>query len=944
MGVVYEAQQDEPRRRVAIKMIRRDRVGGRWRDRFKDEVEALGRLKHPGIAHIYEADGEGDCPFFVMELIDGEPLDVYARAHKLHVKEKLRLVEGICDALQYAHRSGVIHLDLKPTNILVSADRQSRILDFGIAQLVSLESPPSQAAASARPWAGTVAYMSPEQARGDSVDERSDIYSLGVICFELLTGCIPRSVQSASINSASRRQGEQPTAAHPQGARRFRKDLESIVAVALSADPENRYRSAAEFAEDLRRYGRNEPITVRPERFQDRVHKFALRNKYSVIIVTVLSLGIALSSWLALRASASERNAIQQAYREAVTSAAASIHNNDGLGAMRSLERAKGLSPSQLGWEWHYLRSRAEESEWQSDRGGGGQEDVAFSPCGAFLAASNNRGGLRIWSAKDRSLLKTLAPHALRVSRIAFSPSAPVLACASEDGTVSLFHATDFTSIRGHLEEPSGYVYAMAFSPDGSKLAAGDEAGTLVVWDTATWKPLWSKQQPEAGLIWTLAFSPDGSQLASSAWADPPPNARRCEVNIRSAATGELVATLRDGAHALDVNALLFTPNHPFMVTGSDDRTIRVWNTDTWQLARPAMSGFGGSVQCMAVSRNGSHLAVASTDTTARLWTLHDDIAQWHETGIAVGHTLRIIDMVFTHDETRLVTCSEDKTVRIWDSQKGMPIARLLGHDRIIRAVAVSDDDRLIASCGDDNTTRIWSSGASRDLIRLDDHGSELNSCLFSPDLRFVATASADGTLRLFDLLQDGAPTARVERLASTLTWLRFSADGKQIACGGRQGDDPSTGSTCIVQLDPAKLAFTGDGRFFERFGAVSSDLSRCAITQLDGRIDVLETRSGERLLHLDTQAVTGCPALSRFGDLVGYAATDGPVRFVSVADGKVRCELPSAEGPGPLILFSDDGEQALLVWARSGLQLVDLVARQSLEPLREAGVVLYGS
>ena len=270
MGVVYEAEQDSPRRPVALKVIRPDAESPETLRRFEREGQVLAKLQHPGIAQIFEAGtadtGQGIQPFFAMELIRGQPLTRYAQAQRLSLRERLGLFAGICDAVHHAHQKGVIHRDLKPGNILVGDDGRPKILDFGVARATDADVRAVTVETAVGQLVGTIAYMSPEQIEGDphGLDTRSDIYALGVILYELLTGRVPVEVSTKTVPQAARAIVEQEPASLSSVDRALRGDVETIVAKALEKERLRRYQSASDFAADIRRYLSDQPITARP--------------------------------------------------------------------------------------------------------------------------------------------------------------------------------------------------------------------------------------------------------------------------------------------------------------------------------------------------------------------------------------------------------------------------------------------------------------------------------------------------------------------------------------------------------------------------------------------------------------------------------------------------------------------------------------------------------
>jgi serine/threonine protein kinase len=323
MGVVYEAQQEEPRRIVALKVIRPGFASAEMLRRFRQESEALARLQHPGIAQIHAAGTAdtplGPQPYFAMELIRGEPLTVYADRQQMSVAQRLDLVARICDAVNHAHQRGLIHRDLKPANILVDDTGQPKILDFGVARLTDIDVQRSQHTDIGE-LIGTLAYMSPEQVLADplELDTRSDVYALGVILFELLAGRLPYAL-SARLPEAIRTIQQEDPQRLSSISRVFRGDLETIAAKALEKDKTRRYGSASALAADIRRYLHNEPISARPSSATYQLGKFARRHKAFVgglcAVFVVLIGGIAASTWQAIRANQERDRAVRERER-----------------------------------------------------------------------------------------------------------------------------------------------------------------------------------------------------------------------------------------------------------------------------------------------------------------------------------------------------------------------------------------------------------------------------------------------------------------------------------------------------------------------------------------------------------------------------------------------------------------------------------------------------
>ena len=321
MGMVYEARQDNPQRIVAVKVIRPGLATQRIMQRFEHEAQALGRLQHPGIAHIYEAgiaevESKSELrsrqPFIAMELIRGQSLVAYARDKKLSTTARLTLLASVCDAVEHAHTQGVIHRDLKPSNILVDASGQPKILDFGIARLTNSDVQMTTMHTNVGQLVGTLPYMSPEQVTTTSqtLDRRSDVYALGVILYEMLAGKLPHDLHSRSIPEAVQVIQNTEPSRLSSFSTVFRGDVETIVSKALEKDPARRYQSAGELAADLRRHLTDQPITARPPSTFYQFQKFARRNKPAVIgvaaVLVVLVAGVITTSIGMVRARSAQ--------------------------------------------------------------------------------------------------------------------------------------------------------------------------------------------------------------------------------------------------------------------------------------------------------------------------------------------------------------------------------------------------------------------------------------------------------------------------------------------------------------------------------------------------------------------------------------------------------------------------------------------------------------
>ncbi len=369
MGAVYEAVQERPHRKVALKVLRRGLASGSALKRFEHEAQVLGRLHHPGIAQIFEAgtfrlevDGStSELPYFAMELIpDARPLTEYVRAKKPRTRERLELFARICDAVHHGHQKGVIHRDLKPANILIDASGQPKVIDFGVARATDRDVAITTIRTDVGQLIGTLQYMSPEQcaADPDDVDIRSDVYALGVVLYEVLCGRPPYAIAKLAVHEALRVIREETPTRPSTVVRALRGDVETITLKALEKERERRYPSAAELAQDLRRYLSDEPIAARPASATYRLTKFARRHRALVagVAATFLALvgGIVATSIQTVKATKARHDAEMLALTE------------KELRATAELEKSRA----------DLARTQAEEKEREARRQAAIAEDV----------------------------------------------------------------------------------------------------------------------------------------------------------------------------------------------------------------------------------------------------------------------------------------------------------------------------------------------------------------------------------------------------------------------------------------------------------------------------------------------------------------------------------------------------------------------------------------
>ncbi|MCA9071737.1 MAG: serine/threonine protein kinase, partial [Planctomycetaceae bacterium] len=407
MGVVYEAEQDNPSRQVALKIAHQRLASSHQLERFLREGQILGRLNHPGIAQVHEAGvTEDGVPYLAMEFIDGLSLDAFVRAQSLSITDRLELMARVCDAVQDAHDHGIVHRDLKPANILVDENGHPKVLDFGVARMLDADLLTGNLTQTGQ-LLGTPNYMSPEQLSGHpmDVDCRVDVYALGVTLFELLVHRPPHRLVNLPLAEAIQRILDEDPPLLGVLDRALQGDVETIVARAMEKCPDRRYQSAGELAADLRRFLTDQPILARPASVFYRLNKFRRRHKAAVggiaSTVAALILGLIGTIFFAIgesrqrsKAEDNAREAIaaqreaehhanlafaakteaeknaqaaiaakhaaqEQAYRARMASAVTALSTHDVVDAKRQLDEA----PEDLrGWEWRHLHSQLDDS------------------------------------------------------------------------------------------------------------------------------------------------------------------------------------------------------------------------------------------------------------------------------------------------------------------------------------------------------------------------------------------------------------------------------------------------------------------------------------------------------------------------------------------------------------------------------------------------------
>jgi WD40 repeat protein len=919
MGVVYRARQLELGRIVALKAIKPGvEFDPERRHRFRNEAEAVARIQHPNIVQIYGVVEHEQRPYLVLEFVDGESLEGRLDGRPWPSKEAARMIEDLARAIHEAHQHGIVHRDLKPGNVLLARGKHMpKVTDFGLAKLLDAETQQSRSGL----LLGTPLYMAPEQAAGQSwlIGPATDVYALGVILYELLTGKRPFRGESMQVL-------EQVRYRDPVPPRRLEKgvpsDLSTICLKCLSKEPDRRYASAVELADDLRRWRGNEPILARPAGVGERLLLWARRRPAQAAAATLLVLLVITGSiagaftrlWMEAAAARRQLTAANRQLAAVNDENEFLVYVNE-LGRAKESARANEFGAMQLylngcperfrNWEWSYLREACPLKQTFYVKSVP-VISVRVSPDSRLIAAGGRDGAIRFWRIGDPEPHAIIKAHREFVRALSFSPDGSHLASVGDDNRVCVWETTTRRAIWSQELDPG--LRAVAFSPDGRWLATGGFDKVVRVWDAQNWKPRGELKHETRvlGLCFVpgadrLATACDGGQLYVWDWKREqrlsPPQMRHDDhaYCVSSNAKGNLLIsasadrTLRIwdadsfeprgilGRHDNDVNQVLFNGDGTIVASCGDDSVVRVWDPATRDSTR-VLKGHLGDANSVSFSPDGTILVSGGDDGAVRVW----DVRRKEQTSLPDGY---LSTACFVRQGILIATARVDDTIVVCNSTTGQHVKTLTGHRGRVNSLCMAADGARLAAVTNHEVLYQWDirTGAleleSRPWVKKQSRVSRFghfadvpltSSVCFSPDGRRLAYCCNDTIIRILDL--DTKKEMILSGHTDVVSQLCFNWRSNRLLTGGYDGDcrlwDATSGQ--------AVRTFSGHDDYVRAL-CFSPDDSLVATGSEDFSIRIWDTRTGRELRQL----------VGHKGYVIGLSFSPDGARLASIGSGE---------------------------------------------------------
>lgn len=782
-GTVYLAEQHEPvQRKIALKVLHAGRADTRSRQRFDDERQVLALLQHASIAQVFDAGVTNDGRhYFAMEFVDGTPITNWCKSEDADTETRLRLFLRVCAAIQYAHQCGVVHRDLKPSNVLVRTEDGTalpKVIDFGIAKLLSADLGATREQTIQGAQIGTPGYMSPEQAAGDPVDTRTDVYSLGVLLCELLTDELPlprdrfaTSNLTAIARMLADTQPHRPSFLASTTTNKFdrqlmtrlRDDLDWIVLKAVATNRDERYSSVAALAEDIERHLRREPVLARQRATAYMMRKFVGRHRVGVavavvvlasLVSTIASLSWGLTVAESTRITAERDRDLAESRERASRMAVSQLAMNSG-DVQTALSNLAGIAPDKRGWEWRHLAARSDTSKAAITIGKACLDLMWLDD--DHVATFQMYEVPTVWNLSTGTKARSFDWHGV-FRRAAFDRATGHAILAGDEG-VGVWDTATGIRIRD-LGRAPGEVFALAWSADRKTVAVAGRGSWLDLIDVGSGKQLRRLRMPNN--VTAIAFFA-ASQLAVG-----------CEggqILIVSDRDGEVIRT--QSAHTDIIGDLLVDEPNNALYSSSLDGTVRVWRLDDGEPRAVLPCGVG--TRQLRLSADGGTLFVCGgwNDCLFAAW----DTKSYQLQGRYHGHALGVLSLAISPDGQRVATASNDQTLRIWNSQPPT-VAETIEAGRDVRVLSCSQDGSRFGIASFDGRIAVWNAHTLDAELTLTTKEAWSGSALTNDTIY-----TAGSRLCAIDL-RTGTETAEVNLNSRRVEHMLVAPNGRWLAGG----------------------------------------------------------------------------------------------------------------------------------------------------------------